>query len=47
MAGAGLIYSNWLTNSDEYNLCWRLGTSDGNYIVDCVLKKHMCDSYEY
>lgn len=44
---AGLIYSNWLTENDEYNLCWQLCTSNGNYIVDCVLKKHMCDTYEY
>ena len=44
---AGLIYSNWLSENDDYNLCWYLLTSKGNYVVDCVLKKHMCDSYEY
>ena len=43
----GLIYSNWLSNDEDYNLCWYLLTSKGNYVVDCVLKKHMCDSYEY
>lgn len=44
---AGLIYSNWISENDDYNLCWYLLTSNGNYVVDCVLKKHMCDSYEY
>lgn len=44
---AGLFYSNWLTKDDTHNLCWYLATDAGNYVVDCVLNKHMCDSYEY
>ncbi len=44
---AGLFYSNWLTENDTHNLCWYLVTDAGNYVVDCVLKKHMCDCYEY
>ena len=44
---AQLVYSNWVTQSDEFNLSWYLVTSEGNYVVDCVLRKHVCDSYEY
>lgn len=44
---AGLFYSNWLTGDDTHNLCWYLVTDAGSYVVDCVLGKHMCDSYEY
>lgn len=44
---AGLVYSSWLTGSDVQNLSWYLVTDHGNYIVDCVLEKHLCDSYEY
>lgn len=44
---ARLVYSNWLTGDDTYNLSWHLTTDAGAYIVDCVQKKHMCDSYEY
>lgn len=44
---AQLVYSNWLTGNDEYNLSWYLVTSEGNYVVDCIQNKHMCDSYEY
>lgn len=44
---ADLVYSNWLTESDEYNLSWYLLTDRGSYVVDCVLLKHKCDSYEY
>ena len=44
---ADLVYSNWLTGSEVYNLSWYLCTSNGDYVVDCVLGKHMCDSYEY
>jgi hypothetical protein len=44
---AGLVYSNWLTGDDTHNLCWYLVTDAGNYVVDCVLKQHRCDSYEY
>ncbi|MBQ5771630.1 MAG: hypothetical protein IIW08_10715, partial [Clostridia bacterium] len=44
---ADLVYSNWLTESDEYNLSWYLLTDQGSYVVDCVLLKHKCDSYEY
>ena len=36
-----------MTQSDEFNLSWYLVTSEGNYVVDCVLRKHVCDSYEY
>lgn len=42
------VYSNWLTDrSDTFHLSWYLVTSEGNYVVDCVLGEHMCDSYEY
>ena len=44
---AGLVYSNWLTGNDTQNLSWLLLTDSGTYIVDCVLRKHQCDSYEY
>lgn len=44
---ARLVYSSWLTGDDTQNLSWHLVTDAGNYIVDCVLKKHKCDSYEY
>jgi len=44
---ADLVYSSWLTGNDTQNLSWRLLTDQGTYIVDCVLKKHMCDTYEY
>ena len=44
---ADLVYSNWLTENDEYNLSWYLVTDQGSYVVDCVLEKHKCDSYEY
>ena len=44
---ADLVYSNWLTESDEYNLSWYLLTDQGSYVVDCVTLKHKCDSYEY
>ena len=43
---AQLVYSNWLTGSDEYNLSWYLVTSQGDYVVDCVLGKCMCDALE-
>ena len=44
---ANLVYSNWLTESNEYNLSWYLLTDRGTYVVDCVLNRHKCDSYEY
>ncbi|MBQ5757380.1 MAG: hypothetical protein IIV93_02600 [Clostridia bacterium] len=44
---ADLVYSDWLTENDTQNLSWRLITDSGTYIVDCVLKKHKCDTYEY
>lgn len=44
---ADLVYSNWITENDEYNLSWYLLTDQGSYVVDCVLLKHKCDSYEY
>ena len=44
---ADLVYSSWLTENDTQNLSWRLITDGGTYIVDCVLKKHKCDMYEY
>lgn len=43
---AQLVYSNWLAGSDEYNLSWYLVTSQGDYVVDCVLGKCMCDALE-
>jgi len=47
LLGAELVYSNRLTQSDQFNLSWYLITSEGNYVVDCVLNRHQCDSYEY
>ena len=47
LLGAELVYSNRLTTDDQYNLSWFLITSKGNYVVDCVLNNHICDSYEY
>lgn len=44
---ASPVYSNWLTESDEFHLSWYLVTSNGNYVVDCVLNEHKCDRYEY
>lgn len=44
---ARLVYSSWLTGNDTANLSWQLVTDHGTYIVDCVLNKHMCDTYEY
>lgn len=43
---ADLVYSNWVSEG-AHNLCWHLITSNGTYFVDCVLERHMCDSYEY
>ena len=47
LIGAQLVYSNWVSGTETHNLCWQLLTDKGTYIVDCVLKKHWCDSYEY
>lgn len=47
LLGAELVYSNRLTQSDRFDLSWYLITSEGNYVVDCVLREHVCDSYEY
>ena len=47
LIAARLVYGNWLTGSDQYNLCWQLMTDKGTYLVDCVLNRHLCDSYEY
>lgn len=44
---AAPVYSNWLTGDDRFNLSWLLITNKGDYIVDCVLKEHKCDSYEF
>lgn len=44
---AAPVYSNWLTEDDRFNLSWLLVTNKGDYIVDCVLKEHKCDSYEF
>lgn len=44
---AAPVYSNWLTGDDRFNLSWHLVTNKGDYIVDCVLKEHKCDSYEF
>ena len=44
---AAPIYSNWLTGDDRFNLSWLLVMNKGDYIVDCVLKEHKCDSYEF
>ena len=44
---AAPVYSNWLTGDDRFNLSWLLVTNKGDYIVDCVLKEHKGDSYEF
>jgi len=44
---ASLVYSNWLTENETYNLSWYLVTDRGSYVVDCVQNQHKCDSYEY
>lgn len=44
---AAPVYSNWLTGDERFNLSWLLVTNKGDYIVDCVLKEHKCDSYEF
>ncbi len=44
---ADLVYSNWITENEAYNLSWYLLTDQGSYVVDCVELKHKCDSYEY
>lgn len=44
---AAPVYSNWLTEDDRFNLSWLLVMNKGDYIVDCVLKEHKCDSYEF
>ena len=44
---AAPVYSNWLTGDDRFNLSWLLVMNKGDYIVDCVLKEHKCDSYEF
>lgn len=44
---AAPVYSNWLTGDDRFNLSLLLVMNKGDYIVDCVLKEHKCDSYEF
>ncbi|MDO4739684.1 MAG: hypothetical protein Q4A66_03370 [Eubacteriales bacterium] len=44
---AAPVYSNRVSGSDEYNLSWYLVTNRGSYVVDCVLDRHVCDSWEY
>ncbi|MBR4236768.1 MAG: hypothetical protein IKR85_12020 [Clostridia bacterium] len=41
------VYSNRVSGNDEFDLSWYIVTNRGNYVVDCVLGKHVCDSYEY
>ena len=36
---AQLVYSNRITENDNYNLSWYLYTSAGGYIYDCVLNR--------
>ncbi len=40
-------YSNRVSGDENFNLSWVLITDSGTYVVDCVLEKHVCDSYEY
>lgn len=44
---AELTYSNWITEDDRYNLSWYLVTTNGNYVVDCVIKEAVCDRNTY
>lgn len=41
------VYSNRVSGDEKYNLSWYLVTDSGNYVVDCVLGEHVCDSWEY
>lgn len=41
------VYSNWVSGDENFNLCWYIVTGRGNYVVDCVLGRHVCDSWEY
>jgi len=43
---AAPVYSDRVSGGD-YDLCWYLATDKGNYVVDCVLGRHVCDSWEY
>ena len=43
---AAPVYSDRVSGG-EYDLCWYLATDKGNYVVDCVLGAHVCDSWEY
>lgn len=40
------VYSNWVSGDERYHLSWYLVTGSGNYVVDCVLREHTCDSWE-
>lgn len=44
---AELVYSNWCTENDNFNLSWYIVTNRGNYVVDCVTKTAKCDVYTY
>lgn len=39
---AELVYSNYVTHDEKYNLSWYLLTRNGAYVVDCVHKKAVC-----
>lgn len=44
---AELVYSNWCTENDNFNLSWHIVTNRGNYVVDCVTRTAKCDVYTY
>ena len=44
---AELVYSNWCTENDNFNLSWHIVTNIGNYVVDCVTRTAKCDVYTY
>ena len=44
---AELVYSNWCTENNNFNLSWHIVTNRGNYVVDCVTKTAKCDVYTY
>ena len=44
---AELVYSNWCTENDNFNLSWHIVTNRGNYVVDSVTRTAKCDVYTY
>ena len=47
MLYAELVYSNWCTENNNFNLSWHIVTNRGNYVVDCVTKTAKCNMDTY